>query len=389
MPTWVDHVDPAAQHGERGALGGQRGAVGVPVDAVRRAGDHGPAATSQLEAQLSGDVLAVAAGGPGADDGHRTLRDLVEPGPAEHPQREWRVQCALPCPPPHQRRPSAARATRRRRGSPAAHRAPPTRSRWAAASSRSRRARVAFSNGAGSALSRIAATAASGPTWPTSSMTGPLGGSATRLSHAHASRRRRSTTVLMPPRRSRKCSAPATSTSAGESAPRRSASVHATRSARSAPRAVIDPVASRALQRGQRSSRGPEPPAQHRSRRLGVGAPPQPVPPRQRRLAGGGDPGPDDGGGLRTGLAHRTGLRVHPDAQVHPVEQRAGQPAQVAAPRDGGAHAVGLPGRRARARVRRQHQLEARGVARHPVASRDPDLAVLHRRPQRLEGAGC
>ncbi len=78
---------------------------------------------------------------------------------------------------------------------------------------------------------------------------------------------------------------------------------------------------------------------------------------------------------------------VHLDAQVDAVQQRAGQLAEIASLGRRGADAVLRIRRRARARVGRQHQLEARRIARHAVAAREPNLAVLQRCSQCLQRA--
>jgi hypothetical protein len=78
---------------------------------------------------------------------------------------------------------------------------------------------------------------------------------------------------------------------------------------------------------------------------------------------------------------------VHLDLEVDAVEERAREPSEVPAARHGAAAAVeSLPDRQpARARVGREHELEARGVPRAPGRALDDELAVLERLTKSLE----
>ena len=139
--------------------------------------------------------------------------------------------------------------------------------------------------------------------------------------------------------------------------------------------------------------REPPAPAQLGPGHLGVGGPPRVAPPFAGGRPGREDPRPDGRGVLRhllepLGGSARPGEPLdrpqrHP--QVDAVEHRARQARDVAALGEARAGAVGVPGRRAGARVGRHHQLEAGGIADDAVGAREADLAVLERRAQHLQ----
>src|SRR5690606_42144910 len=128
--------------------------------------------------------------------------------------------------------------------------------------------------------------------------------------------------------------------------------------------------------------------AQGGPRYLRVGPPTPLRPPFRRPLARRDDPFPD----LRRGFALAAGVddtqrrcRPHPHAKVDPVEQWPGEFGEVAPSRGGAAPALGLAGGSARARIRRQHQLELRRIPDPALRTPDAHLALLEHGAQRRE----
>jgi hypothetical protein len=137
------------------------------------------------------------------------------------------------------------------------------------------------------------------------------------------------------------------------------ATVHANRRVRSAPLAVTIPRCSAAAI-GSVTARG----SRNRRRSTGPGNSAlvlQPVP------------------------AHRVLDRTHRRPQIHPVEQRPGQPTQIPPTRRRSARAISLVRRSARARISGQHQQTPRRVSNHPIPPSQPDLTILQRSAQRLQ----
>ncbi len=145
----------------------------------------------------------------------------------------------------------------------------------------------------------------------------------------------------------------------------------------------------RGAQRRHRGLAGPELVTQRGARHLGVRPHPQRSPPSRGGLAGRGNPGSHRGRRLPYLVGERTGPDgMHLDLEIDAVHQRARQLAQVAPLGPGVAQTVLRVGGRARARVRRHHQLEPGRIPGHPVAAGEPDLAVLQRGSQRLQHTG-
>ena len=95
MAGRVADVHPAAQHGQCAAVSGQRAPMRAAVDAVRRARHDRPAGLGEAVAELGGHLLAVGAGRPCADHGHRPARHLVQACRATHPQRQGLAGIAI------------------------------------------------------------------------------------------------------------------------------------------------------------------------------------------------------------------------------------------------------------------------------------------------------
>ena len=171
--------------------------------------------------------------------------------------------------------------------------------------------------------------------------------------------------------------------------------VQAIRSTRSKPRAESAPLSSRFTQRGRcRVPAAATAAAQHRPRDLGVDPPaagrpsgrrPRPGPWRPARRP---PPTTPPVGSASSSSAARSGCQR--DLQVDPVEQRTGEPAQVAAPGQRRALARGVAGRlRARARVGGEHQLHPGRVVGAAPGPGQADPAVLQRLAQRVQRAGA
>ena len=319
---------PAGQDGHGDSVGGQRRAVSRAVDAVGAAGDDRDVVFGQPGRQVGGDMLAVGGRGSGSDDGGRALRRLVEARGTQCPQ--------------HQRRPAPGldsgtgeRGEREQRplvvvgcDQPSAAAAPATRDRlrrslfraWprcagpASSSTSPRRTRSAASTGP-NGLHQGGELGARRFGHPR--QIGPCRDVVARviaaLPVAGSSARRR-------PRRARRLTRPA-----------RSARLHATRNVRSTPRMLSSPRSSAVRNGVHRGVAGAELSPQQRPADFGVGAEPVRPPALGGRVARRRHPVAH----LRRGLAVdgrncACANRIHLHPQIHPVQQRPGELAQVA-----------------------------------------------------------
>lgn len=89
MARRVDHVDPAAEHGDAGAAGVQGGLLGGGIDAERHAADHAPAAAGELGGEAGGVGEPLAGGAPRADHGESRRFERGEI--AHRPQHRRRI----------------------------------------------------------------------------------------------------------------------------------------------------------------------------------------------------------------------------------------------------------------------------------------------------------
>ena len=88
VPSGVAVAEPAGQHRDGGAAGRERGAVGPGVDAVRAAGDDGPAALGQRGRHLAAYVRPVTRGRARPDHRHRAHAGAAQVGVALDPQQD-------------------------------------------------------------------------------------------------------------------------------------------------------------------------------------------------------------------------------------------------------------------------------------------------------------
>ena len=91
VATRVEPVDSAGKKGHGNAVTGQCCAVGHSVDAVGGAGHHGKTTVDEPGRGLHGDVLAIAGGCPGPDQGDRVGQRGERAGHPAPPQRQWRM----------------------------------------------------------------------------------------------------------------------------------------------------------------------------------------------------------------------------------------------------------------------------------------------------------
>lgn len=235
---------------------------------------------------------------------------------------------------------------------------PPRRashSRSAAAESISRLAAVRRTSSSPTSPRRTRAAASTGPTDATSADSAGHGGSATRDRYAQAGQ------VGKTPRDAQRAVEPAN---------------------------AEQPALHRQPQRIHGLTAGPVLSPQQRSAHFGVGGETVWPPPRGGRVTGLGHPLPHLLGGFTVDGSERAGPhRMHLYSQVHPIQKRARQLAQVAAFGRGRAHAVLWIGRRAGAQVGGQHQLKPGGVARHAVAACQTNEPVLQWCSQRFQRA--
>jgi len=77
MALRIRTIDPAREHGDRGAGRGQRATVGRAVDAERTAGDDRPSPVGKAVPELGRDMFAVRGAGPSANHRHRLFAHLL------------------------------------------------------------------------------------------------------------------------------------------------------------------------------------------------------------------------------------------------------------------------------------------------------------------------